>query len=204
MHSTIGLNMKKQSQTQTAKTVAMMQVQQHLYTLSSTKCQYCPGIYDTQSSEEFKAQLVLNATRAQQDVCLVEKTLTDCIVQQNIALGRLYQFEATEAERKLQDADIDISYDFPTGNTESRAVWCYVTLQKSIICTVPATAVRCCKLLLFPHFFKQANSCLAGQTCMTRTGQRQQSCRICAGQIPGARLFYDCLACLGYMFYVGF
>ncbi|KAG2111132.1 hypothetical protein DEU56DRAFT_920080 [Suillus clintonianus] len=50
---------------------------------------------DTQarSSEEHKAQLVLNATRAQQ-----------------IALGLLYQFEATEAGRKLEDAHIDIGY----------------------------------------------------------------------------------------------
>ncbi|KAG2028609.1 hypothetical protein BDR03DRAFT_1019582 [Suillus americanus] len=67
---------------------------------------------DTQarSSEEHKAQLVLNATRAQQDVCFAEKTLTDCVVQQNRALGLLYQFEATEAGRKLEDAHIDIGY----------------------------------------------------------------------------------------------
>ncbi|KAG2034404.1 hypothetical protein BDR03DRAFT_984391 [Suillus americanus] len=47
------------------------------------------------SSKEHKAQLVLNATQAQRD---------------NIALGLLYQFKATEAERKLEDAHIDISY----------------------------------------------------------------------------------------------
>ncbi|KAG1776907.1 hypothetical protein EV702DRAFT_1045917 [Suillus placidus] len=66
---------------------------------------------DTQrSSEELKAQLILNATQAQQDVCLAEKTLADCIVKQNVALGRLYQFEATEAGKKLDDADINIGY----------------------------------------------------------------------------------------------
>ncbi|KAG1794234.1 uncharacterized protein HD556DRAFT_1308283 [Suillus plorans] len=51
------------------------------------------------TSEEFKAQLVLNATRAQRDVCLAEKTLADCVLKQNVALGKLYKFEATEAER---------------------------------------------------------------------------------------------------------
>ncbi|KAG2111026.1 hypothetical protein DEU56DRAFT_762264 [Suillus clintonianus] len=67
---------------------------------------------DTQarSSEEHKAQLGLNATRAQRDVCFAEKTLADCVVQQNRALGLLYQFEATEAGRKLEDAHIDIGY----------------------------------------------------------------------------------------------
>ncbi|KAG1867361.1 hypothetical protein F4604DRAFT_1927664 [Suillus subluteus] len=62
------------------------------------------------SSEELKAQLVLNATRAQRDVCLMEKTLADCILKENAALGKLYKFEATEAERKLEDADIDIGF----------------------------------------------------------------------------------------------
>ncbi|KAG1816958.1 hypothetical protein EV424DRAFT_1540659 [Suillus variegatus] len=89
---------------------------------------------DTRSSDKFKAQLVLNATRAQRNVCLAEKTLADCVVQQNIALGRLYQFEATEAGRKLEDADIDIGYvrhsvrkigitlleDFPTSKPRKR------------------------------------------------------------------------------------
>ncbi|KAG1724337.1 uncharacterized protein EDB91DRAFT_1255301 [Suillus paluster] len=65
---------------------------------------------DTQASKEFKAQLVLNVTRAQRDVCLAEKTLTDSVLKQNVALGKLYEFEATEAERKLEDADIDIGY----------------------------------------------------------------------------------------------
>ncbi|KAG1901701.1 uncharacterized protein F5891DRAFT_979209 [Suillus fuscotomentosus] len=70
---------------------------------------------DTNSSdnghdEEFKAQLVLNATRAQRDVRLAEKKLADCILKENTALGVLYQFKATEAERKLEDADMDIGY----------------------------------------------------------------------------------------------
>ncbi|KAG2748754.1 hypothetical protein P692DRAFT_20874740 [Suillus brevipes Sb2] len=61
-------------------------------------------------SNELKAQLVLDATRAQRDVRLAEKTLADCILKQNTALGKLYEFEATEAERKLEDADIDIGF----------------------------------------------------------------------------------------------
>ncbi|KAG1747220.1 uncharacterized protein EDB91DRAFT_1245657 [Suillus paluster] len=65
---------------------------------------------DTWASEEFKAQLVLNVTQAQRDVCLAEKTLADSVLKQNVALGKLYEFEATEAERKLEDADIDIGY----------------------------------------------------------------------------------------------
>ncbi|KAG2740422.1 hypothetical protein P692DRAFT_20880922 [Suillus brevipes Sb2] len=64
----------------------------------------------TDSSDELKAQLVLNATRAERDVCLVEKTLADCILKENTALGKLYKFEATEAERKLEDANIDIGF----------------------------------------------------------------------------------------------
>ncbi|KAG2111213.1 uncharacterized protein F5147DRAFT_771942 [Suillus discolor] len=65
---------------------------------------------DTRASKEFKAQLVLNVTRAQRDVRLAEKTLADSVLKQNVALGKLYEFEATEAERKLEDADIDIGY----------------------------------------------------------------------------------------------
>ncbi|KAG1761824.1 hypothetical protein EV702DRAFT_1201092 [Suillus placidus] len=62
------------------------------------------------TSNELKAQLVLNATRAQRDVHLAEKTLADSILKQNTVLGKLYEFEVTEAERKLEDADIDISF----------------------------------------------------------------------------------------------
>ncbi|KAG0698408.1 hypothetical protein DFH29DRAFT_878018 [Suillus ampliporus] len=62
------------------------------------------------TSNELKAQLVLNATRAQRDVRLAEKTLADCILKENTALRKLYEFEATEAERKLEDADIDIGF----------------------------------------------------------------------------------------------
>ncbi|KAG1888817.1 hypothetical protein F4604DRAFT_1915872 [Suillus subluteus] len=86
------------------------------------------------TNEEFKAQLVLNTTRAQRDVCLVEKTLADCVLKQNEALGKLFKFKATEAERKLEDTDIDISYvhhlvrksdimlfkDFTTGKPRKR------------------------------------------------------------------------------------
>ncbi|KAG2747863.1 hypothetical protein P692DRAFT_20875189 [Suillus brevipes Sb2] len=36
--------------------------------------------------DEFKAQLVLNVTRAQRDVRLADKTLADCVLKQNVAL----------------------------------------------------------------------------------------------------------------------
>ncbi|KAG1771689.1 hypothetical protein EV702DRAFT_1201867 [Suillus placidus] len=49
----------------------------------------------------------LNTTRAQRDVRLAEKKLTDCILKENAALGVFYEFKATEAERKLEDADIE-------------------------------------------------------------------------------------------------
>ncbi|KAG1852598.1 hypothetical protein C8R48DRAFT_777418 [Suillus tomentosus] len=64
----------------------------------------------TDSSDPLKAQLVLNATRAQRDVRLAEKTLADCILKENAAPGKLYKFEATEAERKLEDTNIDIGF----------------------------------------------------------------------------------------------
>ncbi|KAG2338195.1 hypothetical protein BDR05DRAFT_952098 [Suillus weaverae] len=54
---------------------------------------------DISHYEELKAQLVLNMTQAQWDVHLAEKKLADCILKENTALGVLYQFEATEAEK---------------------------------------------------------------------------------------------------------
>ncbi|KAG1770790.1 hypothetical protein EV702DRAFT_1202261 [Suillus placidus] len=65
---------------------------------------------DISHNEELKAQLVLNITQAQRDICLAEKKLADCIPKENTALGVLYQFEATEAERMLEDANMDIGY----------------------------------------------------------------------------------------------
>ncbi|KAG2097521.1 uncharacterized protein F5147DRAFT_777979 [Suillus discolor] len=62
------------------------------------------------SSNELKAQLVLNATQAQRNVCLAEKMLADCILKENAALRKLYKFKATEAKRKLEDTDIDIGF----------------------------------------------------------------------------------------------
>lgn len=59
---------------------------------------------------EDKAQLILNATRAQRDVRLTEKRLADSIVKANTALGMLYKFEVLEAERNLQEANVDIGY----------------------------------------------------------------------------------------------
>jgi hypothetical protein len=57
-----------------------------------------------------KAQLILDATRVQHNVCLAEKRLADSIVKANVALGILYKFEVSEAERSLQEANVDISY----------------------------------------------------------------------------------------------
>ncbi|KAG1863703.1 hypothetical protein F4604DRAFT_1683576 [Suillus subluteus] len=65
---------------------------------------------DIGCNEEFKAQLVLNAMQAQRDIHLAEKKLADCILKENAALGVLYEFKATEAERNLEDADMDIGY----------------------------------------------------------------------------------------------
>ncbi|KAG1786734.1 uncharacterized protein HD556DRAFT_1449392 [Suillus plorans] len=65
---------------------------------------------DTSHNKELQAQLVLNVTRAQWDICLAENKLADCILKENTALGVLYQFEATEAERKLEDINMDIGY----------------------------------------------------------------------------------------------
>jgi hypothetical protein len=59
---------------------------------------------------EDKAQLILDATRAQRDVCLAEKRLADCILKANTALGMLYKFEMLEAEKKLWEANVHIGY----------------------------------------------------------------------------------------------
>ncbi|KAG1868660.1 hypothetical protein F4604DRAFT_1927207 [Suillus subluteus] len=55
-------------------------------------------------------QIYSHEVQTLRDVRLAEKTLADCILKENAALGKLYKFEATEGERKLEDADIDIGF----------------------------------------------------------------------------------------------
>jgi len=52
----------------------------------------------------------LDASRAQRDVCLAEKKLADSIIKENDALGRLYKFQAGEAQKQLVDANVSIGY----------------------------------------------------------------------------------------------
>ncbi|KAG1892936.1 uncharacterized protein F5891DRAFT_986316 [Suillus fuscotomentosus] len=51
------------------------------------------GDKSTDSTEEARARLVLDASRAQRDVCLAAKKLADSIIKENEALGRLYSPE---------------------------------------------------------------------------------------------------------------
>ncbi|KAG0704059.1 hypothetical protein DFH29DRAFT_997945 [Suillus ampliporus] len=60
------------------------------------------------STEEARARLVLDASRAQRDVRLAEKKLADSIIKENDALGRLYRFQAGEAQKQLVDANVDV------------------------------------------------------------------------------------------------
>ncbi|KAG1720574.1 uncharacterized protein EDB91DRAFT_1256913 [Suillus paluster] len=70
------------------------------------------GDESTDSTElrEARAILVLDASRAQRDVCLAEKRLADSIIKENDALGRLYRFQAGEAQKQLVNANIGIGY----------------------------------------------------------------------------------------------
>ncbi|KAG1732350.1 hypothetical protein EDB19DRAFT_1831367 [Suillus lakei] len=54
--------------------------------------------------------LVLDASRAQQDVRLAEKRLADSIIKENDALGRLYRFQAGEAQKQLVNTNVGIGY----------------------------------------------------------------------------------------------
>ncbi|KAG2096054.1 uncharacterized protein F5147DRAFT_656669 [Suillus discolor] len=68
------------------------------------------GDESTDSAEEARARLVLDASRAQRDVRLAEKKLADSIIKENEALGRLYRFQAEEAQKQLMDANFSIGY----------------------------------------------------------------------------------------------
>ncbi|KAG1737756.1 hypothetical protein EDB19DRAFT_1909532 [Suillus lakei] len=70
------------------------------------------GDESTDSAElgEARAILVLDASRAQRDVRLAEKKLADSIIKENDVLGRLYRFQAGEAQKQLVNANIGIGY----------------------------------------------------------------------------------------------
>ncbi|KAG2114666.1 uncharacterized protein F5147DRAFT_649830 [Suillus discolor] len=68
------------------------------------------GDESTDSTEEARARLVLEASRAQRDVRLAEKRLADSIIKENDALGRLYKFQAGEVQKQLLDANVSIGY----------------------------------------------------------------------------------------------
>ncbi|KIK21888.1 hypothetical protein PISMIDRAFT_103254, partial [Pisolithus microcarpus 441] len=62
---------------------------------------------DTELERE-EANFVLEAVRAQCNVCILEQQLAAAKVDETIALGNLYWFRAQTAERKLEDANIDV------------------------------------------------------------------------------------------------
>ncbi|KAG2748095.1 hypothetical protein P692DRAFT_20875007 [Suillus brevipes Sb2] len=68
------------------------------------------GDESTDSTKEARARLVLDASRAQRDVRLAEKKLADSIIAENDALGRLYRFQAEEAQKQLVDTNFSIGY----------------------------------------------------------------------------------------------
>jgi hypothetical protein len=51
------------------------------------------------------ATLVLEAARAQHNVCLAEKVLSKHLSEEHAALGRLYQFQVAKAEKRLDNAE---------------------------------------------------------------------------------------------------
>ncbi|KIK20407.1 hypothetical protein PISMIDRAFT_13003 [Pisolithus microcarpus 441] len=58
--------------------------------------------------EREEANFVLEAACAQRNVCILEQQLAAAKVEETVALGNLYWFRAQEAERKLEDANIDV------------------------------------------------------------------------------------------------
>ncbi|KAI6017751.1 hypothetical protein BKA83DRAFT_4128296 [Pisolithus microcarpus] len=62
---------------------------------------------DTELEQE-EANFILEAACAQRNVCILEQQLAAAKVDEMIALGNLYRFRAQTAERKLEDANIDV------------------------------------------------------------------------------------------------
>ncbi|KAH7917078.1 hypothetical protein BV22DRAFT_1135721 [Leucogyrophana mollusca] len=55
-----------------------------------------------------KAKLVLDAARANRKVRHAEKYLADCVLEQHAVLHNLYRFNADIAEKKLENAEMDV------------------------------------------------------------------------------------------------
>ncbi|KAI6014868.1 hypothetical protein BKA83DRAFT_4129604 [Pisolithus microcarpus] len=55
-----------------------------------------------------EANFILEAARAQHNMCILEQQLAAVKVDETIALGNLYRFRAQTAECKLEDANIDV------------------------------------------------------------------------------------------------
>ncbi|KAI6036953.1 P-loop containing nucleoside triphosphate hydrolase protein [Pisolithus microcarpus] len=66
---------------------------------------------DTELERE-EANFVLEAARAQRNMCILEQQLAAAKVDEMIALGNLYRFRAQTAEHKLEDANIDYAAEY--------------------------------------------------------------------------------------------
>jgi hypothetical protein len=102
--------------------------------------------------------------------------LADSVLKQNVTLRKLYEFKATQAERNLEDADIDIGYvchsvhksgimlleDFATASkprkqhrkstTSSHVDSDMLSLEVNLA-QPPPLAGNCSLLNLFDHFY---------------------------------------------------
>ncbi|KAH7920651.1 hypothetical protein BV22DRAFT_1050184 [Leucogyrophana mollusca] len=66
-----------------------------------------------ESSADFRhdcdvAKLVLEAARAKRKVCRAEQYLAECVLEEHTILGDLYRCKAEAAERKLENADLNV------------------------------------------------------------------------------------------------
>ncbi|KAG1864963.1 hypothetical protein DFJ58DRAFT_838706 [Suillus subalutaceus] len=70
------------------------------------------GAYDIYNSiqdpTDSEANLVLDLVRAKRQVYLAQKTLADCIIRENEVLANLLRYQAEEAEKRLEDADVGL------------------------------------------------------------------------------------------------
>ncbi|KAI5980697.1 hypothetical protein EDD15DRAFT_2205356 [Pisolithus albus] len=80
---------------------------------ASPKITYVPAAVVDQESDDIErereeANFVLEAAHAQHNVCILEQQLAAAKVEEMVALGNLYRFRAQEAERRLEDANVDV------------------------------------------------------------------------------------------------
>ncbi|KAI5983212.1 hypothetical protein EDD15DRAFT_2376777 [Pisolithus albus] len=85
----------------------------HSFNSASPKITYVPAEVVDQESDDIErereeANFVLEAARAQCNVCILEQQLAAAKVEEMVALGNLYRFRAQEAERRLEDANVDV------------------------------------------------------------------------------------------------